>query len=78
MYIGEPFYISNIYNIINKVKGVIDVKDVMVNIPTAAGYSSPNITIADMLSADGTYINPPLNVVFEIKDYSNSIRGVAQ
>jgi|11BtaG_2_1085332.scaffolds.fasta_scaffold00046_3 hypothetical protein len=77
MYIGEPFYITNVYNIINKVDGVVDTTKVMPILKTSIGYSSAAVSIEEMKSADGTYIQAPKNVIFEIKDFDKDIRGTA-
>ena len=77
MYIGEPFYLTNIFNIINKVDGVIDTTKVTPVLKTATGYSSAPVSIEEMKSMDGTYIQAPRNVIFEIKFFSTDIRGAA-
>lgn len=77
MYIGEPFYITNIFNIINKVDGVVDTTKVTPSLKTATGYSSAPVSIEEMKSADGTYIQAPRNVIFEIKNFNKDIRGSA-
>ena len=77
LYIGEPFYITNVYNIINKVDGVVDTKNVRVYLRTGAGYNTAPISIEQIKSADGTYLMAPRNVVFEIRDFNRDIRGVA-
>jgi hypothetical protein len=77
MYIGEPFYITNVYNIINKVDGVVDTTKVTPVLKTSIGYSSAAVSIEEMKSADGTYIQAPRNVIFEIKDFDKDIRGTA-
>ena len=55
MYIGEPFYLTNIFNIINKVDGVIDTTKVTPVLKTTTGYSSAPVSIEEMKSMDGTY-----------------------
>jgi hypothetical protein len=77
MYVGEPFYLTNVYNAINKVDGVVDTTKVKPNIKLGTGYSNPPITIEDMKSNDGTYLKAPRNVVFEIKFFNSDIRGTA-
>lgn len=77
MYVGEPFYLTNVYNIINKVDGVIDTTKVTPSLKLGTGYSNPPITIEDMKSMDGTYLKAPRNVVFEIKYFNTDIRGTA-
>ena len=77
MYIGEPFYITNIFNIINKVDGVVDTTRVTPILKTGTGYSSAPVSIEEMKSMDGTYIKAPRNVIFEIKNFNTDIRGTA-
>ena len=71
LYIGEPFYITSVYNIINKTKGVIDTKNVRMK------YKSASVSIQQMLSKDGTYLKTPRNVILEILDFDTDIRGTA-
>jgi len=77
MYIGEPFYITNVYNVINKVDGVVDTTRVIPELKTGIGYSSAPVSIDEMKSPDGTYIKAPRNVIFEIKNFNTDIRGAA-
>lgn len=78
MYIGEPFYLTNIFNIINKVEGVVDTTKVTPKLMTASGYSTAPVSIDEMKSADGTYLKAPKNVIFEIKNFNSDIRGTAK
>jgi hypothetical protein len=77
MYIGEPFYLTNIFNTINKVDGVVDTTKVTPVLKTGTGYSSAPVSIEEMKSKDGTYIQAPKNVIFEIKNFNRDIRGSA-
>ena len=77
MYIGEPFYITNVLNIINKVDGVVDTLKVTPKLMDGANYSIAPVSIDEMKSADGTYLKAPRNVIFEIKNFSTDIRGTA-
>ena len=77
MYIGEPFYLTNIYNIINKVDGVVDTTKVTPLIKIGNEYNSAPVTIEEMKSADGTFLKAPRNVIFEIKYFNSDIRGSA-
>ena len=77
MYIGEPFYITNVYNIANKVDGVVDTTKVNVYLKTGARYSTAPVSIAQLKSKDGTYLKAPKNVIFEIKYFDNDVRGTA-
>ena len=77
MYIGEPFYITNVLNIINKVDGVVDTLSVTPKLISGTGYSTAPVSIHEMKSKDGTYLKAPRNVIFEIKNFSTDIRGTA-
>ena len=77
MYIGEPLYLTKIYNIINKVDGVVDTIRVTPVLKQGTNYSSAPVSIEEMKSMDGTYIKAPRNVIFEIKNFNTDIRGTA-
>jgi phage-related baseplate assembly protein len=75
LYIGEPIYITRLYSILGKVEGVADVKTVRVMQKRGADYSPVNINFDDAMSADGTYIMTPKNVIMELKYPNRDIRG---
>jgi hypothetical protein len=75
LYIGEPFYISDIYSTLKNVTGVLDVTKVTVSSKTGANYSSANIVINDNLSPDGSYVIVPANALVEIRYPTTDIRG---
>ena len=77
MYIGEPFYLTKIFNTINKVDGVIDTTKVTPMLKLGSNYSNPPITIEDVKSKDGTFLKAPKNAVYEIKFFNSDIRGTA-
>tara|TARA_Y100000310_G_scaffold169425_1_gene169467 strand:- start:1828 stop:3624 length:1797 start_codon:yes stop_codon:yes gene_type:complete len=74
-YIGEPFYISDIYSELKNVTGLLDVLTVKLVNKTGANYSFANIDINDNLSPDGSYLVVPANALVEIKYPSTDIRG---
>ena len=74
--IGEAFYISNIYKILNDVEGVVDVKDVRIKQKTGTNYASLDYNIKDNMSPDGRYFVVPQDVVVELKFPLNDIQGV--
>ena len=76
MFIGEPFYISNIYNTLNKINGVIDVKKVECSVKSGHPYSPIDVSIDELYSDDGTYLKAPKNSVLEVKFPENDIKGV--
>lgn len=73
--IGEPFWITDVYKVLNDLEKIIDVVDVKVSLKTGTGYSSTYFSIDDVLSADGRYILIPKNVIWEIKFPKSDIRG---
>ena len=76
MYIGEPIYISEIYNIINKTRGVVDTIKVKMKIKSGIGYANKLVEIKDILSLDGSYLKTPQNCILEIKYLSSDIKGM--
>ena len=78
MFIGEPLYISKLFQLINNVPGVIDTKKIVFSVKNTAGYSTININVDDLYSEDGSYLIAPKNVVFEIKYPNTDIRGSVQ
>jgi len=73
--IGAIFSITKIYNILQGVRGVIDVASVKVIQKKYGQYSNITINIDSLIMADGRYINTPANVIFEIKYPDADIRG---
>ncbi len=78
MFIGEPLYISKLYQLINNVPGVVDTKKIVFSVKNSSGYSAINIDIDDLYSEDGSYLAAPKNVIFEIKYPNTDIRGSVQ
>ena len=66
-FIGEPLYISQIYEVLKKVEGVLDVTKVKVASKNSGNYSSAAIDINDNLSPDGSYVIVPNNAILELK-----------
>ena len=77
LYVGEPFYLTKIFNIINKVDGVVDTSKVTPVFKNGANYSSAFVGIDDVKSMDGTYLHAPKNVIYEIKFFNTDVRGSA-
>lgn len=77
MHIGEPFYLTSVFNSLNKVDGIIDTLEVKPKLLTGTGYNTAPISIEQLKSADGTYLLPARNMVLEIKDFDTDIGGVA-
>lgn len=75
MYIGEPIYLSQIYSILAKVDGVLDVKKVKIYNKSGGAYSTTSINMKDLQSSDGTYYKCPQNAIFELKYSNDDIKG---
>ena len=75
MDIGEPFYITDVWQRLSKVDGVLDIGEVEIKKKAGALYSSTTLDIDNNKSADGRYIIAPENVVFEIKFPETDIKG---
>tara|TARA_R100000008_G_C3585547_1_gene171971 strand:- start:1451 stop:3262 length:1812 start_codon:yes stop_codon:yes gene_type:complete len=75
MYIGESFYLSNIYNLLNNMPGIIDVENVEIVNITDVGYSDISFDVPTNTSANGRYVIAPKNVIFEIKFPALDIKG---
>ena len=74
-YIGEHFNISDVYQELKNVKGVLDVVKVKLNNKTGANYSGVVIDINNNFSPEGTMLIAPKNTIFEIKYPTTDIRG---
>jgi hypothetical protein len=77
LYIGEPFYITKVWNIINRIKGVLDTTKVRMRLMTGNDYNTAPVSIEQLLSEDGTYLKTPKNVILEIKNFDKVVRGSA-
>ena len=74
-YIGEPIVVSDIRQILKSVPDLMDVVRVDVEIKTGGAYANSPISIEEAISADGRYINPPIDTIFEIKYPNSDIKG---
>jgi hypothetical protein len=73
--IGQSFPIANIYNILNKLPGVLDTTSVVVNLKSGGIYSSSTLNVDKLLTYDGKYIKAPKNVIYEVKYPLIDIKG---
>jgi len=74
--LGEPLYITDIYTLLNSIRGVVDTKKVEIILKNGGDYANTNLKNLDGLkSGDGRYVAAPLNALFEIKFPSIDIRG---
>tara|TARA_B100000700_G_C15019655_1_gene845046 strand:+ start:123 stop:1925 length:1803 start_codon:yes stop_codon:yes gene_type:complete len=73
--IGEPFYITDVYNVINVLDNVVDTVDVDIFIQNGALYSDYSINLTEALSPDGRFIKIPQDAIYEIKFIEDDIQG---
>ena len=74
--IGEPIYISEIYQLLNEVPGVIDTTDVELINLTGGVYSDYVYNIDANLSSDGRYLLMPESAAAEVLVPGTDISGV--
>jgi hypothetical protein len=74
-YIGEAFYVSDIFSVLKDVEGVLDVITVKLINKTGGQYASTVFDINGNMSPDGTYLVAPKNCIFEIKFPAIDIKG---
>ena len=77
-FIGEGFSVSNIYQILGGVPGVLDVLKARVYCKTGVDYSSSTIDINSNLSPSGDQLLIPKNAIVELKYPETDITGKAQ
>tara|TARA_R110000744_G_scaffold266060_3_gene380065 strand:+ start:954 stop:2750 length:1797 start_codon:yes stop_codon:yes gene_type:complete len=77
-FIGESVLISDIYNELKNVKGVLDVLKVNFRIQSGTNYSGASIDINRNLSPDGNELIIPKNAIAEMKYPATDIRGKAK
>jgi hypothetical protein len=73
--IGETFSISNVYDSLKKVDGILDVTRVVIEEKVGGVYSDASFSFKENTSADNRYIKVPLNVILELKYPNDDIKG---
>jgi hypothetical protein len=73
--IGEPFYITDVYTILNRVVGVADTTNVKLTQKNSVQYSQIGFDVDYFTSPDGRYIAIPQNAIFELKFPAIDIKG---
>ena len=74
-YIGEPLLITDVYQSLKTVSNLMDVIDVKITVKSGASYADAPISIEDAMSADGRYVTPPTDTIFEVKFPNSDIIG---
>lgn len=76
--IGESFDIAEVYQILNRIPGVADVRNVRIVNKFGGDYSNIGYNIIDNTSADGRFVNVPKNVILEVKFSERDIIGTVK
>jgi len=67
MDIGQPIYITKIYDRLNNLEEIVDVTNVKLTNRSSGNYSSTILNLNNYISADGRILYAPENVVYELK-----------
>lgn len=78
MDIAEPFRITNVFNILKNVEGVLDVTDVKIQLKVGGAYSDAFYDLDANTSPDGRLLYVPENVIIEIKYPNTDIEGTVR
>jgi len=78
MFIGERFYVTDVFTELNKVPGVVDTVNVKLDSKSGGNYSNSVLNIAQNMSLDGRYLSVPDNVVLEVKYPKIDIKGTVK
>ena len=74
-FIGESLSISQVWSTLNRIQGVLDVRDVKIITKTGTGYSKTSFNIEQNMSPDALSIATPKNVALELKFPNADIKG---
>lgn len=73
--IGQPIYISKIYDELNNLDEIVDVTDVSITNESGGLYSDQTLNLDEYISSDGRILYAPENVVYELKYSDLDIKG---
>ena len=73
--IGQPIYVTKIYDILNNLDEIVDVVDAEIVSKTTAKYSDYSLNLREFLSADGRIQYAPDDVIYELKYPNLDIKG---
>lgn len=76
--IGEPLYISNLYNVIKRSIGVDDVLRVNVKQQTGDDYSDASFSMKQYMSPDNRILYVPEDIILEIKFLDVDVKGTVK
>ena len=73
--IGQPIYITKIYDLLNNLDEIVDIVDAKIVLKSTGLYSDYSLNLSEYISADGRILYPPEDVIYEIKYPSLDIKG---
>ena len=78
MDIGQPIYITKIYDKLNNLEEIVDVTNVKITTQTGGLYSGITLNLDQYISADGRILYAPENIVYELKYPNLDIIGTVK
>ena len=76
--IGQPIYITKIYDRLNNLEEIVDVTNVEITNQSGGLYSNEVSDIEHNISADGRILYAPENVIYELKYPNLDIQGTVR
>ena len=73
--IGQPIYITKIYDLLNNLDEIVDVVDAKIVLKSTGLYSDYSLNLSEYISADGRILYPPEDVIYEVKYPNLDIKG---
>ncbi len=73
--IGQPIYITKIYDKLNNLEEIVDVTSVEITNESGGLYSDETLNMKKYTSADGRILYAPNNVIYELKYPNLDIKG---
>ena len=73
--IGQPIYITKIYDVLNNLDEIVDVTNVEIINQNGGLYSDETLNLKQYTSADGRILYSPENVIYELKYPNLDIQG---
>ena len=73
--IGQPIYITKVYDILNNLDEIVDVTNVEITNQAGGLYSDSSVNVKSFISADGRILYAPENAIYELKYPNLDIKG---
>jgi hypothetical protein len=73
--IGQPIYITKIYDKLNNLEEIVDVTSVEIKNQSGGTYSDDTLNIKGYISADGRILYAPENAIYELRFPNLDIKG---